>query len=278
MISLYVTKKKRERLKKNSLKGYAVSLILSLCSSTALAFNWSDLWSRPDQQGMHLLESNQPLSAAQQFQDPSWAGVAYYRAKVYPQALTAFSADHSAVGAYNRGNTLAQLGQFNAAINAYDEALRLNPQFTDASFNKALVKQLLQKKSSSDSASKPSSSPDSSDKSNASDTAGENKAHSEKAGSDLSSSGHNAATSPQSTAAKKNADNNETKPATKENNPQQQANHSGTDFSSTAQEETQLRQQWLEMIPDDPGGLLRQQFMRDHMAYQEQAEKGESAW
>jgi hypothetical protein len=32
------------------------------------------------------------------------------------------------------------------------------------------------------------------------------------------------------------------------------------------------------MIPDDPGGLLRQQFMRDHMAYQEQAEKGESAW
>jgi Ca-activated chloride channel homolog len=278
MIPLYVTKKKRERLKNNSLTIYAASLILSLCSSPVLAFNWSDLWSRPDQQGMHLLEINQPLSAAQQFQDPSWTGVAYYRAKAYPQALTAFSADHSAVGAYNRGNTLAQLGQFNAAIAAYDEALRLNPHFTDAGLNKALVTQLLQKQSSSDSASKPPSSPDSSDKSKASGTPGENKSPSEKTGSDPSSSRNNAATPPQSTAAKKSADDTETKPATEENKPQQHSDHSGTDFSSTAQEETQLRQQWLEMIPDDPGGLLRQQFMRDHMAYQEQAEKGESAW
>jgi Ca-activated chloride channel family protein len=46
----------------------------------AEAFTWRDLWLKPDQQGLQAFERDSPEEAAALFDDPEWAGAAFYRA------------------------------------------------------------------------------------------------------------------------------------------------------------------------------------------------------
>lgn len=109
----------------------------------AMAFELEDLWRRPDQQGMRLLEADQPAAAAQRFRDPQWRGIALYRAGDYAAAAAAFAAGDDAAAHFNRGNALARGGELEAALEAYGEALRRNPQLAVARRNRALVGQAL---------------------------------------------------------------------------------------------------------------------------------------
>ncbi len=63
-----------------------------------------------------------------------------YRNGLYEQAAALFSLDPSADGFYNTGNSLANLGQIDKAIAAYEEALLLNPSHKDARFNLEYLK------------------------------------------------------------------------------------------------------------------------------------------
>lgn len=63
-----------------------------------------------------------------------------YHAGQYEQALAGFS--HSP---YNQGNTLAYMGKIPEAIQAYKLALQLNPNDTDAQFNKNYLEEQLKK-------------------------------------------------------------------------------------------------------------------------------------
>jgi tetratricopeptide (TPR) repeat protein len=40
---------------------------------------------------------------------------------------------------YNKGNALSDLGRKDEAIRAYDEAIRINPEYAEVWFNKGLV-------------------------------------------------------------------------------------------------------------------------------------------
>ncbi|MFB2603827.1 tetratricopeptide repeat protein, partial [Rhizobium phaseoli] len=124
---------------------FCLPLLLAL-PQPSQAFEFNDLWLRPDQQGQRLLEQNRPASAARHFQNPQWRGMALYQAGDYAGAAEAFSHGDTAAAHYNRGNALARSGELEAALDAYEQALERQPDLQAALDNQALVQQLLQQR------------------------------------------------------------------------------------------------------------------------------------
>jgi Ca-activated chloride channel family protein len=118
-------------------------LFLLAWSATAQAIDWpEDLagwWLTPDQQGQQLFEQGRYLEAAERFEDPARRGAAYYRGGDFERAAGLFGRLRSAEAAYNRGNALVMLGQYDAAIESYARALELRPDWDLARDNRALA-------------------------------------------------------------------------------------------------------------------------------------------
>ncbi|MBU2892068.1 VWA domain-containing protein [Colwellia sp. D2M02] len=102
---------------------------------------WQNLWKTKDQQAQQQFNQQQYNNAAEQFEHPQWQGSAHYKAGNYPQALKAFEQDNSANGLYNQGNSLAQMQQYDEAIERYQQALKQDPDLADAKKNLETVKQ-----------------------------------------------------------------------------------------------------------------------------------------
>jgi len=90
-----------------------------------------------------LLQLGYPSIAAKLFSDPSWRGLALYRAGQWNEAARIFAT--TIKENYNLGNALAQNGHYNEAIAAYERALADQPDDEDAAYNKALLEAALQK-------------------------------------------------------------------------------------------------------------------------------------
>ena len=121
---------------------------LLFLSGPALATNassvWSSLWRTPDQQGQALLDSGQPAQAAQRFQDPRRRAYADLQSGGYSGAAKLLAPFTDAQSEYNRGNALAKSGQLQAALAAYDSALKQAPADKDIRHNRDLVARALQ--------------------------------------------------------------------------------------------------------------------------------------
>ena len=120
-----------------------VSLLL-LPHEKAYAIDWQDLWKTKDQQGQQAFDNEKFEQAAEKFQRADWSGSAHYRAGNYEAALDAFKQGETAEARYNQGNALAKLQRFDEAIEAYEEALKLDPNFEDAAKNKEIIESLKQ--------------------------------------------------------------------------------------------------------------------------------------
>ncbi len=120
-------------------------MVLTPAPEPAMAFEWQDLWLTPDQRAQRELEAGQAGAAAQRFQNPEWKAAAEYRAGQFPEAAKALQGLDDAASHYNRGNALANQGQYPEAIKAYERALRLDPADQDAAYNKKLVEEALKK-------------------------------------------------------------------------------------------------------------------------------------
>ena len=105
---------------------------------------WTDLWKTKDQQGQTHFNKDEFEQAAEQFENPQWQGSAHYQAGNYEEALAAFQKGNDAQSLYNQGNALAKLQKLEEAIEAYDNALKMNPDHADAKANKALLEKLKQ--------------------------------------------------------------------------------------------------------------------------------------
>ncbi|MEP0355838.1 VWA domain-containing protein [Paraglaciecola sp.] len=126
---------------------FLLTCLLPAYTPSAQANWWQDMWQTKDQQALKAFNQNSFEEAASTFEDPLWRGTSQYKSQDYQGALASFSevspADITYPEAmYNAGNALAQLGELDQAIAAYDKVLASQPDHEDAAANKALIEKL----------------------------------------------------------------------------------------------------------------------------------------
>lgn len=275
-------------------------VLLILPSAPAQAMSWQDLWQRPEQQAAHAFADGKYDQAQQLFQDPRWKASSLYRAGQYQEAAKALEPPQSADDWYNKGNALARSGQLPQAVQAYDQALKLNPDHADAAANKKLVEDALQQQKQQQNQQDQQKDQKDSDKQQKKDNSGsqqndksqqqkgdqsQSKDNSQQQQSSGQQDNHKQQNADQSSAnqqqqdqaqqeSKPSAQQPEQQPDQQKSAAQQQAQKTDQkddaadkDTASTLQDEQpkdeqdRAMQQWLQRIPDDPGGLLRRKFL-----------------
>ncbi|PKF63443.1 hypothetical protein CW745_00930 [Psychromonas sp. psych-6C06] len=131
-------------------KGVFFALLLALSlpfTSPKLEAAETSIWRNNQQNAYQAYQQEQYQLASELYQNDFDRGAALYKNKQYQEALEAFTEaasrapDHAEVF-YNQGNSYAQLQELDKAIDAYDKALAINPDFTQAEQNKQIVEQL----------------------------------------------------------------------------------------------------------------------------------------
>ncbi len=120
--------------------------VLASPLTDSLSNTWSNLWVNKEQQAEKAFNKQQFDKAKSLSKKPSLRGSAYYKSGDYKKALEQFKQAKGADAHYNEGNTLAKLEKYQEAINAYDKALKLQPEMDDAKKNRASIETLLKKK------------------------------------------------------------------------------------------------------------------------------------
>jgi Ca-activated chloride channel family protein len=261
-------------------RGWVYVLVAGLAfpSHQAFAFAWSDLWLRPDQQGIRALERNAPDQAADLFADPEWLAAARYQARQYDASASALNGIDTADAHYNRGNALARAGKLTEAIEAYDRTLELAPDHEDAQFNRELVADLLEDQP-------PEEQQNDSDQREQGDSGDDQQQQGRQEEQQQASESNGDGEQQQQTAAnqpreQRNDPSNEseTEDDGQESEPEDgeqpddpsdgeslQASASPEDIEDWASE--QAAEQWLRRIPQDPGGLLRRKFLYQYQQF-----------
>jgi Ca-activated chloride channel family protein len=226
-------------------RGIFAAVALCLFPFPAEASFWDDLWQRPDQQAHQALTEGSPEVAAMLFEDEGWRAVAQYRAGDYAGAAESFDAQQGPEASYNLGNALAQAGNYEAALSAYDQTLAKEPDHEDALFNRELVARLLEEQRSQEQ-------------------------DSESEGDEgTNPQDQNSSQQPEDAQQQQQQGDGQKpdQPPEQDPNQQQEANPEGADEpqeteegDSNRDERQDAMEQWLRRVPDDPGGLLRRKF------------------
>jgi Ca-activated chloride channel family protein len=278
----------------------------------ARAFEWSDLWQRPDQRAWEDLQTKKPEEAAKIARDPALRGAANYRAGDYDAAAQNFAGINDADADYNRGNALAQSKQYEEALKAYDAALSKNPDHADARSNRDSVAQWLKKQQQKkddqnqqgkdqqgdqkqDSQNSPQDQKGQQDQKNSGqsgqqdqkDQSGEDKRGQEQKQDQSGDSdskdhaGHDAKSKDDKSDSAQQAQQREEAQRKEMERALQQAQAAKPDKDSKdgekkqvpvqeaketeeQREQRQSMEQWLQRVPDDPGGLLRRKFQLEY--------------
>ncbi|HEX5045896.1 MAG TPA: VWA domain-containing protein [Gammaproteobacteria bacterium] len=246
---------------------------LALCAVLPLpraeAFEWSDLWQRPDQRGFEAMQANDAARAAALFKDPAWKGAAEFRAEDFPASAATLDRLDTPDGNYNRGNALAKSGKLEEAIGAYERTLELDPNHDDARYNRDLLRDFLEKQQQqqqqqqgqngdqqnqqSDQQQGDSQADKSDDSSSDPSKQGDQSQQDQQANGDRSQQGDD--------SQSPDDENPDQQQQTANQPPDQQPQEaqSPQDVEHWASE--QAAEQWLRRIPQDPGGLLRRKFL-----------------
>ena len=247
---------------------FAIGFLLLPLAAPVHAFGWDDLWLTKDQQGQRELAQGNAGEAAALFEDPTWRAVANYRAGAYEGSVEGFAAQPDTDSLYNLGNALARLGNFESAIEAYTQALEVDPNNEDAQYNRDLLQQMMDQQSQSGEGQDQESSSQSGgggqqsegegdqDQSDADGDTGESGADSEPGDSSRGDEETN-----QDDLAAVQAELERAAQAAAEQAQEQQGTSPADALAERrAQEQRQAMEQWLRRIPNDPGGLLRRKF------------------
>ncbi len=246
------------------MKKFILLILMILIFPLTYAWQWDDLWQTKDQQAIKMLSQGKSKSAAKTFENKQWKGIANYRSGDYQAASDLFSQNKSARELYNKGNALAHLSQYEKAIKAYDSSLKMDPKDKDAIYNRDLLKKLLKQSKNKKSDSQKNKKKNKKDQNKKKQQAKNNKPSKSKKDKNSKQAGN------YQKQQKPKSKNNEKKQAQSK----QQKNKAGQNQQAKQQarptEKQQSQKQWLRRIPDNPGGFLRQKFLRDHIRRQQQ--------
>lgn len=235
-------------------RGWLLLLVVGLWPPPAPALDWNDLWQNREQQAHQALLDDQPQRARSLSRDPWRSGTAAYRAGDFEQAARDFEQVPGAIGAYNRGNALARLGDYPQAITAYSEALNQDPELREARDNKRLIEQLLEEQQQTGGEGDEQQ-PESSDPRDG--------GFGQAGGSGSDQPFDNAPESSPESDDGKTPDETAPDPARETSTePDENADRGDTpsETDPLERERQQALEQWLRRVPDDPGGLLRRKF------------------
>jgi len=271
-------------------------LILFLCMLVSQAtFANGTWWQTADQKGATLLKEGHTLEASKTFENKRWQASALYRAGQYKEAANSFAQFKDVDAYYNLGNSLAKQHQYKKAIKAYDKTLALNPNHADAKYNRDLLKKLLEdnknkdqnkqdkqdKQKNKDKDKKDNKDPskqqdknnnNGQDKDKQPQTPKDNKTDNKPGNQPNNLNGDKDKQSQQKKAddGKASEKKSQGKPqdATSSNDPGQKSKgHAKPHTAPQPSGQSKLSKadkQWLNKIPDNPGELLRQKFLRDY--------------
>lgn len=235
-------------------------LLLLPLPKNSYAFEWQDLWQNQDQQAQQAYKNNQFEQAANLFKNPDWKAAANYKAGAYDKALENLKSSQTEQSAYNQGNVLAQSGQLEQAIKAYEKALQLKPDDADAQYNKELVENELKKQQLDQ------------QQQNDAEKSDEQKAEQKPQQSEEKKTQQEQADEQKSAVNKEQQDKKDEKQAeetkaqqAKQKKPDEAKNDKEekkalSDQDQLSTEDQQANEQWLKRIPDDPAGLLKRKF------------------
>jgi Ca-activated chloride channel family protein len=119
---------------------YAAVIIVLAWGLFFFRGSWSELGITNDQKGYQLFKSEKYLEAADVFDDTSFKGASYHKAGEFKKAKAVYMTNSSKEGRYNLGNSHMMLGKYKEAIEAYEIALKIDPDFTWAKENMNLAK------------------------------------------------------------------------------------------------------------------------------------------
>jgi Ca-activated chloride channel family protein len=214
--------------------------------SPARADWWDDAWKTRDQQAFDALQSEDAAKAAALAEDPDLSGEAWYRSGEFANAMEAWKKLDTADAHYNQGNALALMGEFDAAIAAYDSALALDPGMEDARLNRELLEKMKEQQEQEQQQNQDNESQDG----DSSDEQQEGDPSQQQEGQDGEPS------------EEQEGEQQEGEEQQGESGEQQ--NEQTEIAEAWSEEDAQAMEQWLRRIPDDPGGLLRRKFRNQH--------------
>jgi Ca-activated chloride channel homolog len=287
-------------------QGLLVFLLFFSLTMEAQALEWDELWLKDNQRGVAALAEDRPADAAKLFTDPQWRAAAQYRAGDYAATINSLKGQDSADSLYNSGNALTRLGKLPEAMDAYDRALKKDPDHSDAKHNLELVKKAMEKQqkppskksgksdkkkkdkseqskegSEDDKGQKPDSdsekNPDSDKKNNSS--ANNDKDEKKSAQEKQKEAEKKSAQEKQKEAEKKKQEQTAKKQqAEKSKKPPEKASQKSLDEQLKEDEAKMAVDQWLRRIPDDPGGLLRRKFLHQYNNSRRPTSETEKPW
>ena len=264
-----------------------ITAIILPVPEPAYALEANELWLNPDQRAMQHFDKGEHKDAAALFKKNNWKASALYRNGEYEKSIELLEQSEEEPNSdamYNKANALAKLQRYEEAIEAYDEAEKLDPNNEDAIYNRELVKKKLEEQDQQQDKDKDQQDEnkqeqdknkdkekDKQDDQKPSDEEGE------KSEDEKSQDGHEAdkesEEDKQDKASDKSADNQdksdkqESQPEPEEKKEEQAKEDNESEAQNLQQkdaiedsEERKANEQWLKRIVDDPGGLLRRKF------------------
>ncbi len=250
-------------------RGWALVFVLALLPLTepAEAAFWDDLWLNKNQQAQRLLEAGEAAAAADLFEDGEWQAVSRYRAGDFDNSAAQFAERGDSRSLYNLGNALAKKGEFESAIDAYEQVLETEPDNEDAAFNRDLLREALEQQQQQQQQQQQESSESSGEQGENSDQPADPNQESDSNGQTDGEPGEDEAadrgedeSAEQDLEALQEELQRAAEQAEQQDPGEQQLSEAELAELRQQQAQEQAMEQWLRRIPNDPGGLLRRKF------------------